>query len=285
LAIAVDQGYFSQEGLDVTLRDCVLGKSAFEEMLAGKSDYAVQAETPVVVKSFSRKDFRIIATLGTTDNLNSIAVRRDRGITSVEDLRGRRIATSKGVLPHYFLDLLLAKHGMSEKDIVPVFLEPDKLEAALVEGRVDAIATTNNNARKAQLKLGAQCTLLEEAGLCLASSILTTSKNKISTNQDQIEKIFRALRKAEYFKQQYPDRSREIVMALLHLSRLDYDAVWGRYSERVALGDALLLTLEEQASWVMQKGIITQQNMPNFLDVIDAEPLRKVAPESVRLKR
>ncbi|MEI6207946.1 MAG: ABC transporter substrate-binding protein [Desulfuromonadales bacterium] len=285
LAIAADQDFFTREGLDVTIKDCILGKSALEEMLAGKSDYAVHAETPLVVKSFARNDFLIIASLGTTDNLNSIVTRGDRGIKSVVDLKGRRVATAQGTLPHYFLDLLLAKNGLNEKDIVPLFMGPDKLESALLDGRVDAISTTTNNSRKALIKLGNKGGLIEESGLCLANSIFTTSKKNISANPDQVGKILRALRAAERFLQQNPGKSREIVMTSLNLSQMDYNTVWAKYTDRLALDEVLLLMLEEQAAWVMQKGTVAQQQIPNYLDFIDAGHLQKAAPEAVRLKR
>ncbi|NTW98672.1 MAG: ABC transporter substrate-binding protein, partial [Geobacteraceae bacterium] len=285
LAIAADQGFFTREGLDVTIKDAILGKNAFEDMLAGKSDFAVLAETPLVIKSFQRNDFLIVSTLFSTNNLSKIALRRDRGITSVAALKGRRIATAKGTAPHYYLDLVLAKNSLTEKDIVPLFLESEKLGPALIDGTVDAIAAPGNVIQGALKKLGENGVLLENPGLCLNYSLLVTTKGYSADHPERISRLFRALQAADSFLQQQPDKSREIVMASLKLSRQEYDVVWSGYTNRLALDNALLLTLEEHARWALDTGLVPRKSTPNYLEYIAAAYLQKVAPMSVRLKR
>lgn len=285
LAIAANQDFFSREGLDVSIKSFAVGKNAVEELLAGGSDFSVSAETPVVAKSLIRDDIVILSSLRTTNNLNRIAARRDRGIGTAADLKGRRVATTKGIAPHYFLDLLLAKNGMSEKDIEAVFVESDKLQTMLLDGSVDAIATINQIAYRSLQKLADKGILLKEPGLCLNYSILLTLKKNAATHPERIVKMLRALHAAEKFRQQFPDKSREIIMASQKLSREEYDAVWSSYDDRLALDGAMLLTLEENARWVLQKGLATERRIPNYLDFIDATYLRKVTPEAVRLKR
>jgi sulfonate transport system substrate-binding protein len=285
LAIAADQGFFTREGLDVTIKGALLGKNAFEEMLEGRSDLAILAETPVVIKSFTRDDIVILSSLRSSNNQQRIAARRDRGISTVAALKGRRIATVKGTTHHYLLDLVLAKNGLREKDIVPVFLESDQLEPALLDGSVDAIAATNLITFRSMKKLGEKGILLESPGLCLNYSLLVSTKTYINANPERITIFFRALQAASRFRQQFPDKSREIVMASQKLSRDEYDDVWSRYTDRLALDSALLLTLEEHATWVLQKGFVTGHRIPNYLDYIDADHLSKVDSEAVRLKR
>jgi ABC-type nitrate/sulfonate/bicarbonate transport system substrate-binding protein len=174
---------------------------------------------------------------------------------------------------------------MSEKDIIPVFLESAKLEEALVDGSVDAIAVTDNIARSAMKKLGDKGMLLEEPGLCLIHTCLVTSKKYAASYPERVDSFLRALRAAELFRLQNQDKSREIVMASLKLSREEHDTILGKFNVRLALDNALLLTLEEHATWVIQKGIIAKQPIPNYLNFIDASHLQKTVPESVRLKR
>ena len=174
---------------------------------------------------------------------------------------------------------------MSEKDVVPVFLESGKLEAALTEGSVDAIAATNNIARSAMKKLGDKGELLEEPGLCLTHTCLVTSKKYAASSPERVDSFFKALWAAELFRQQNPDKGREIVMASLKLSREEYDAALSKYNVRLALDSVMLLTLEEHANWVMQKGLIAKQQLPNYLNFVDASYLEKAAPAAVRLKR
>ena len=47
----------------------------------------------------------------------------------------------------------------------------------------------------------------------------------------------------------------------------------------------MLMGLEDTARWTLQQGGDSQQTVPNFLNLIAAEPLRTVKPEAVRLEQ
>ncbi|MDD2897944.1 MAG: NrtA/SsuA/CpmA family ABC transporter substrate-binding protein [Desulfuromonadaceae bacterium] len=285
VAIAVDQGYFDREGLDVTIKPFLVGKNAIDDVLAGKSDVANSAETPVVIQSFQNDDLLILTSLRSTDNLSRIAARRDRGVRNITSLRGRRVGIASGIAPHYFLDLALAKYGMTEKDIVPVFMKIGDMQSALVSGAVDAIATINLVAYHSIEQLGEKGIILEEPGLCLNYSLLTSTKKFVNANPEKISRLIRALLAAEQFRRQFPDRSRTIVMTGSTMTLQEYDSVWNRYDNRLSLDNSMLLTLEENADWAQKKGFVTRRAIPNYLNLIDAVFLEKVAPGSVRLKR
>ena len=100
LIIARELDLFSRVGLDVTVKDeysSGTGARALEGLLAGNVDVATSvAETALVFKSFERQDFSIIASNGSSDNDAKIVARKDRGVTKLSDLRGKRIGTPKG---------------------------------------------------------------------------------------------------------------------------------------------------------------------------------------------
>jgi len=144
LVVAEKQGFFAEQGLTVTGREFIMGKEALEGMFKGECDLATAAEPPVVEYAQQRDDFRLLAALQNSENLNRIVARADRGIAAPNDLRGKRIATTKGTAPHYFLELFLEKHGLKSKDVAIVFMKSDELLGALTSGQVDAVSMTNN---------------------------------------------------------------------------------------------------------------------------------------------
>jgi ABC-type nitrate/sulfonate/bicarbonate transport system substrate-binding protein len=66
------------------------------------------------------------------------------GIESVPNLAGKRVAATGGTALHYFLARVLAKFGMTLKDIEFVNLAAADGQAAFVAGRVDAIVPSVN---------------------------------------------------------------------------------------------------------------------------------------------
>jgi NitT/TauT family transport system substrate-binding protein len=285
LTVANERELFAREKLAVTIQSFPLGTNALDELFAGKCDVATLAETPVAIRSFERDDFRVVASLRSIDDIGRIVARRDKGVQTIADLKGRRIGIPKGTVPHYFLDMVLAKHGLKVNDITPVFVEPDKLLPNLVNGAVDAIATVNTMALRATEKLGEKAVVFKDPGLCLNYSLLVVRKDFADRYPLRIQRLLSAFTAAERLSSQEPELKRKIIINSQKLSEADYDAVWKPYNDRLLLDNALLLTLEENARWVLEKGLVKGVQIPNFLVLIDIDPLRKVAPEAVRLQR
>jgi NitT/TauT family transport system substrate-binding protein len=61
------------------------------------------------------------------------------GITSVAQLKGKKVAAEQGTVDHYLLLLALKKAGLSEKDITFTPLVTDQAAAAFAAGKVDAV--------------------------------------------------------------------------------------------------------------------------------------------------
>ena len=70
----------------------------------------------------------------------ALVVPGDSFITRVEDLKGKRIAVTRGTDPHIFLERALADAGLSDKDVTLVLLQHADGKQALLRGDVDAWA-------------------------------------------------------------------------------------------------------------------------------------------------
>ena len=68
----------------------------------------------------------------------ALVTRKDSGITKPADLRGKRVAVTRGTDPDIFLIRALASVGLTEKDIRPVLLQHPDGRTALDRGDVDA---------------------------------------------------------------------------------------------------------------------------------------------------
>jgi sulfonate transport system substrate-binding protein len=66
--------------------------------------------------------------------------RKETGLTKVADLRGKRVAVTRGTDPHIFLVRALSEAGLTEKDVKLVLLQHPDGRLALDRGDVDAWA-------------------------------------------------------------------------------------------------------------------------------------------------
>lgn len=117
---------------------------AVNEALAGKKiDLAIYADFPgLVLKS---KDIGITL-IGITDKYfnSTTIVKSDSPIKSVKELKGKKIAFTKGTyMQKYFLEVL-ALNGLSEKDMEIINVVTTDAVSALLNGNVDALIYTDN---------------------------------------------------------------------------------------------------------------------------------------------
>lgn len=68
----------------------------------------------------------------------AIIVKKDSGINSVADLKGKSIAVNRSGLGEFLLIAALEKHGLGRDDVTVVYLNPPDAAPAFGQGKVDA---------------------------------------------------------------------------------------------------------------------------------------------------
>ena len=100
-----------------------------------------------------------------------------------------------------------------------------------------------------------------------------------------IEKLVRAMLKAEQFNRAQPEEALNLVAAWL---KIDVDALrptWKQFDFRVNLLQSHLITLEDEARWAMARGYAAKGPVPNFLPHLYLDALLAVQPERVTVLR
>ncbi|MDX2938591.1 ABC transporter substrate-binding protein [Streptomyces ipomoeae] len=121
------------------------GDKQLEAVRAGALDVASSSEIPpVFAAADGRPNFKVVAVQrGNTLNQEVVAP-KDSEITSIAQLKGKRVGYVKNTTAHYFLYELLKQAGLGWNDITAAPLEPDKALAALNGGSIDAFAGYGN---------------------------------------------------------------------------------------------------------------------------------------------
>ncbi len=139
--LAEHQGYFRDAGLEVTIKEFQTGRSALLAILHGEPiDIITVASTPIMLESFGRDDFRIIATSVDSQDNDKVIAHKESGIVTVADLLGKKIGYVKGTSAHFLLEILLVEHGLVPSQVAMVDLTPGDIPTALAHRDVDAVA-------------------------------------------------------------------------------------------------------------------------------------------------
>lgn len=281
--IAAERDFFTAEGVRATVKKYGSGKLAFKALFDGEVEMATVAETPVVFESFVRRDFRVVACIGSTDNEIKIVARRDRGIERGADLKGKRVATQSASSMHFFLHMFLLKHGLSDSDVDIRFKQPGELAPLLVAGDVEACAMREPLISQVRDELGAVVVVLQEPGLFVKYYTLVAPPALLAERQGLTRRVLRALVRAEAFAQAQPEQARAAVARGLGITERVMAIQWREVDLRVTLHQALLVALKDEARWVVQNKLVDPAPAPNYLRFIQWPALEAVNPEAVTI--
>lgn len=283
--VAQQLGYFEEEGLEVTPHLHPYGKLALQEVLDGTADFATAAETPVMLAVMKGAKISVIATIQTSNRNTAIVARKDKGILTPADLKGRTIGTTLGTSGDFFMDAFLAVHGIARKDMKVLDVKAEKLQNTLMRGDVDAVSAFNPYVVRLQKKLGNRGITFYDENIYTQTFNIVAGREFINRNPGTVRKMLLALIKAEEFVMQNPEEAQKLVA---DISRLDIGMVrevWSGINFGVTLDQSLVLALEEESRWAMNSGVIVREKIPNYLDFIYFDGLESIRPKSVRILR
>jgi NitT/TauT family transport system substrate-binding protein len=281
--IAFAKNYFKEEGLDATPQPHPFGKPALQSMLDGKADIATVGNTPTVLAIMNGREITTLAVIQTSNKNEAIVARRDRGIAKPADLKGKNIGLTLGTTGHFFVDSFLLVHDIDKKQVKIIDLKPDEMDAALITGKVDAVATWNPGLLQLKKKLGNSGIIFFGESLYTENFCVVAGQEYVKKNPAAIKKVLRALIKAETFVCEHPEESRRYVAEFIKADKALLDELWDIFTFRVVLDQALLVDFEDQTRWVIKNRLASGTDMPNYLDFIYIDGLEAVKPAAVRI--
>jgi sulfonate transport system substrate-binding protein len=161
----------------------------------------------------------------------ALVTRPGTGIAKVEDLRGRRIAATKGTDPYIFLLRALERHGLAQKDVELVLLQHDQGKAALERGDVDAWAGLDPMMAQTELESGNR--LFYRDPDANTWGVLNAPESLIAEHPDLIEAVVAAYERGRRHALAHPDELRTLLARAARIS----GPVAARQLERTGLAD------------------------------------------------
>ncbi len=282
--VAEHNGYLKDQGIDLEIREFSSGRDALENMLSTKKlDIVTVAQTPFANKSFTNDNLEIFAGIASTGNDVKILVRKDRNIRSAADLKGKNIGVINGTVGNYFLGMFLAQHNMTLEDLQLEDIKAAALPEALHAGQVDAIVIWEPFAEQARQLLKENITTLESKGIFREDFYLATWKQVSKKKPNLLKRLLAALSTAETYMQEHPEESQKIVADRLKLDPVYVSSIWTDYSFHLFLDQAVLLTFEQQARWMIANKLVKNTSIPNYLNFINTDALQAVSPKAVTI--
>ncbi|WP_029895361.1 ABC transporter substrate-binding protein [Desulfohalovibrio reitneri] len=284
LTSAQQIGAFKQNGIDLEISHHGKGAKAMAEFLAKGYDFGWTSGLPITKAAFDHDGFCLLASLGSTGKLFEVWADRGKGITTVGDLRGKRIGvTGRGRGSDYYLYALLLKNGIEISEVEVVPMKRKELPAALSKSEVDAVSEQPSRMREASEVLGGDLVVFADDTVFLRHVFLLARKDFVRANPDLAVAMLRSLDQGIQHLRDNPGRAVDFISAKLDLDPRKVRELMEDTDYRLSLDQSLYPTMENYAQWLIQTGVVKRGPLPDFTNIFCPDPLMSIDPGRVTI--
>lgn len=201
---AREMGYFEEMGLDVEMVEFQGGPAEIAAMASGDIDISQIGHG---AHALCVEGEAVIFQIDCTSLADAVIGNKDKGVGSIEDLKGKTVAVTSGTSAEIILNLALQSKGLTQDDIEMVEMDANGIVSAMISGNVDACATWSPGTATIMDALGDKGIMLADNQdyvdqVTFPSSFITTQKYADS-NHDILVRFSRALQKAGDYRAEH----------------------------------------------------------------------------------
>jgi sulfonate transport system substrate-binding protein len=242
---------FAKDGIGIVWVQSAGSNKALEYLNAGSIDFGSTAGSAALVAKVNGNPIKSIYVFSRPE-WTALVATKDSRIASVADLRGKRVAVTRGTDPHVFLVRALLEAGLTEKDITPVLLQHADGKTALIRGDVDAWAGLDPMMAQAEIEDGAK--LFFRKPEANTWGILNVREQFLKDHPDVVRRVLAVYEEArKYSVANYDDLKK----ALIGATRLPEAVVDKQLKERTELTHSRIGAPQRES--ILAAGLALQQ--------------------------
>jgi sulfonate transport system substrate-binding protein len=255
---------FEKDGVGIRWVQALGSNKALEFLNAGSIDFGSTAGAAALIGRINGNPIKSIYVYSRPE-WTALVTGKDTSINKIEDLKGRRVAVTRGTDPHIFLVRALRSVGLSERDITPVLLQHPDGKTALVRGDVDAWAGLDPMMAQAQVEDGAR--LFYRSKEANTWGILNASDDFLKQYPDVTRRVIAVYEEARKYCLAHYDDEKRVFMAV---TKLPGEVVDIQLKERTELTFNRIGAPQRDS--ILQAGLALQQAgvLPASVDVKQA---------------
>ena len=259
LVVAIEQGYFADEGLEVELIEPADPNDPPKLVAAGQAPLAISYQPQLHIQAAAGLPLVRVGTLVATP-LNTLVVLDEGPVRSIADLKGRKVGYSVGGFEDALLKAMLERVGLGLGDIELINVN-FSLSPSLLTGQVDAVIGAYRNFELNQLAIEGRkgrAFYIEEHGVPAYDELILVAQRE-GLDDPRLPRVLAALERGVQFTVNHPEEA--FALFVRHRASLDDELnrrAWRDTLPRFALRPAALDRgrYERFAAFLEAQGVI-----------------------------
>jgi len=204
---------FAKDGIGIRWVQSAGSNKALEFLNAGSIDFGSTAGSAALVAKINGNPIKSIYVYSRPEW--TALVTKDPKITKIEDLKGKRVAVTRGTDPHIFLVRALLSAKLNERSITPVLLQHADGKTALIRGDVQAWAGLDPMMAQAEVEDGAR--LFYRNADANTWGILNVREAFLKQHPDLVQRVLKVYEDARKFSLANYDEVKRVFIAATKL--------------------------------------------------------------------
>ncbi|GFM70600.1 sulfonate ABC transporter substrate-binding protein [Pseudomonas cichorii] len=203
---------------------------SLEYLNSGGADFGSSASLSAVLARTNGSPIKSVYVYSRAE-WTALVVRKDSPLKSVNDLKGKKIAATKGTDPYLFTLRSLAKAGLEKNDVELLHLQHPDGRTALEKGDVDAWAGLDPHMAASELQAGSR--LLYRNKDFNSYGVISVTESFAKAHPQTITTVIKAYEQARHWAIAHPEEFAKLLaeesklpldVARLQLTRTDLSA-------------------------------------------------------------
>jgi sulfonate transport system substrate-binding protein len=242
-------------GIELKWASFPAGPPINESFAAGQQDFGFLGDTPALIGKAVGIDTRLAALSASSPTSLAVVVGAQSPIRSARELKGKRVAVTKGSYAQHLLALVLESGGLTFADVELVNLPNAEIAPAIVSGAIDAGAVWEPVISRGEAQNTIRV-LADGSGIKKGILVIIVAQDFLKTRRAEAEAVLRAYARAAAFIKTNP---REAAELLTEDTRLPADLLvklLPKLDFNPAIGDEDLADLKKSEAYYRSIGLI-----------------------------
>lgn len=261
---------FAADNIPVVWVQSLGSNKALEFLAAGSIQFGSTAGAAALINRINGNPVRSVYVFSRPE-WTALVTLKDSPINTVSDLKGKKVAVTRGTDPHVFLVRALADAGLSQDDVTFVLLQHADGRLALTRGDVDAWAGLDPMMASAELQDGAR--LFFRKPEANTWGVLNVSEDFAAAHPDIVARVIKVYEQGRKWALENPGALAEL---LAKTAKIPIEVARKQLGERTDLtnnkiGDAqresiLAAGKALQSAGVIEAGVDVQSAVDKLID-------------------
>lgn len=216
--IAVDQGWFKGEGLDVTVVRGYGGSRTANELDQGQFDVGYVDPISLIVNRKNGGKIRLIGAINTTWPAGICSAKSRHNVKGIDDLKGLTMGGGSASPIQNLMPVWLEMNGKPRDFVKMIRLDPAVVDSSFVEGKTDLADCWRGSNRAVIIKqakaAGLEIGTLEykDFGLNAYGNGFAATEDMIQKKPDVLRKFLKVAYRGYQFMKDNPEKAADIML-------------------------------------------------------------------------